>query len=47
MVVVALVASAATLITAGVEWLLWKAYIIAIIEWILYYFIYKVFELPI
>lgn len=31
MVVVALVASAATLITAGVEWLLWKAYIIAII----------------
>jgi hypothetical protein len=42
-----LIASGAALIIAGIEWCLWKIYVIAIIEWFLHYVIYELFALPI
>jgi len=42
-----LIASASSLIIIGIEWCLWKIYVIAIIEWIGTYLVYEVFALPI
>merc|ERR1711998_314198 len=46
LVAVVLLSSALALIVAGIEWCLWKIYVIAIIKWISW-FIYQLFAYPI